>query len=801
MAVIKMNSLKTSIPERNRVQRLRDAMLCTPELCIERGYWMTESYKQTESHPSIIRRAKALAKVLEKMSIHIADGELIVGTATSKQRGGTLTPELNWEWYLNEIEEISTREWDRFAPLSDDEKKQMKKFLPYWKGKSLYEKWCAVVPENTLKGQFTTFLPVSSPVSNMHLAHTCPGYEKVLKTGLLGIRNQIEQQMAALDLTEINGLARSQFYQAVNITLEAAIAFAQRYAELARTLSEKEPVPNRKNELKKIAAACRHVPAHPARSFYEAMQSLWFTYIVLMIEGWGPGMGFGRIDQYLYPFYKKDLESRTITREAALELIKLFFIKLNGLTTPFGSAYVRSQPGFAMLSDITIGGIDKEGKDAVNELSYLFLEAEQDIRLSIEEIVVRVHKSSPEAFLMKACETAKVLRGKLKFVGDESAIQQFLVDGKPIEYARDYAVTGCFLPVLPGRSHDYGGDFINLPMMLELALNNGASRLTGEQFGPRTGNPGKFKSYNAVWEAYKLQLETQIRKIIPMRIAHAGLFADFCQYPFLSSLYDECVRKGIDFACGGTAPHNTFAFWVSGAPNVGDSLAAIKEAVFEDKSITMPELIEALNKNFEGEEKLLQILKKAPKFGNDDEYVDSIVNEVLTHAGNEAAKYVSATGAKSNLGAGTVTASLPLGYMVGALPDGRKAGEPLAEGGISPYQGRNLSGPTATMNSIAKLDHLKLTGGSVLNMRFNPDSLKDTGKLRKFVTLLRTYFETGGYHVQFNIVDSNTLKEAQKHPAQYRDLLVRVATYSAYFVDLPAELQNDLIARTEFQEI
>jgi choline trimethylamine-lyase len=429
------------------------------------------------------------------------------------------------------------------------------------------------------------------------------------------------------------------------------------------------------------------------------------------------------------------------------------------------------------------------------------LEAEQEIRLSIEEMVVRVHKSTPEAFLMKACETAKVLRGKLKFVGDESAIQQFLVDGKPIEYARDYAVTGCFLPVIPARSHDYGGDFINLPIMLELALNNGASRINGEQLGPRTGDPRNFKSYSAVWEAYKIQLESQIRNMIPMRIAHAGLFADFCQYPFLSSLYDECVRKGIDFACGGTAPYNTFAMWVSGAPNVGDSLAAIKKAVFEDKTITMPRLIEALDKNFEGEEKLLQILKKAPKFGNDDEYVDSIVNEVLTHASNEATKYVSSTGAKSNLGAGAVTASLPLGYVVGALPDGRKAGEPLAEGGISPYQGRNLSGPTATMNSIAKLDHMKITGGAVLNMRFNPDSLRDTEKLRKFVTLLRTYFETGGYHVQFNIVDSNTLREAQKYPEQYRDLLVRVATYSAYFVDLPSELQNDLIARTEFQNI
>jgi formate C-acetyltransferase len=739
--------------------------------------------------------------VLEKMSIHIADGELIVGNATGKQRGGTLTPEVNWEWYLKEIEEISTREWDRFAPLSEDEKSRMKEFLPYWKGKSLYEKWCAVVPESALKGQFKTFLPVSSPVSNMHLAHTCPGYEKVLDLGLAGILRQVEQQITSLDLAEIKDFARSQFYQAVNTTLDAAMVFAKRYAELARKMAEKESDATRKKELKRIAATCRHVPEKPARSFYEAMQSIWFTYIVLMIEGWGPGMGFGRLDQYLYPFYEKDIREGKITREEALELIKLFFIKLNGLTTPFGSAYVRSQPGFAMLSDITIGGVDKDGKDSVNELSYMFLEAEKEVRLSIEEIVVRVHKSTPETFLVKACETARLLRGKIKFVGDESAIQQFLVDGKPIEYARDYAVTGCFLPVIPARSHDYGGDFINLPMTLELALNNGVSRMSGERLGPETGDPKEFKSYDEVWGAFKIQLGTQIKNMIPMRIAHASIFAEFCQYPFLSSLYDECVRKGVDFACGGTTPYNTFAFWASGAPNVGDSLAAIKKAVFEDKSITMAQLIEALDKNFEGKGDILKILKKAPKFGNDNEYVDSMVNDVLVLTSTEVSRYTSVYGAKSNLGAGTVTASLPLGYVVGALPDGRKAGEPLAEGGISPYQGRNQSGPTATMNSVAKLDHLKLTGGAVLNMRFNPDSLKDTAKLKKFTTLLRTYFETGGYHVQFNIVDSATLKEAQKYPEKYRDLLVRVATYSAYFVDLPAELQNDLIARTEFQEI
>jgi len=792
---------KAEIESNGRVSRLREEMLCTPELCTERGYLQTESYKETESEPFIIRRAKALAKILAEMSIHIEDGELIVATATSKRRGGTLTPEVHWGWYLEEMETISTREWDRFAPLTEEEKTKMKEFLPYWKGKSLYEKWCAIVPESALRLQFKTYLPTSSPISNMHLAHTCPGYEKVLTKGLNGIRKQVDEQLSKLNLSEMEDFSKFQFFKAVNIALEAAIGFARRYAELARIMAENESDARRKAELTRIATICEWVPANPARGFYEALQSIWLTYIVVMIEGWGPGMGFGRLDQYLYPFYRKDIEEGLITREEARELLALFLIKLNGLTTPFSDAYVRSQPGFAMLSNITLGGVNKEGKDAVNELSYLFLDAEKDVRLSIEEIVVRVHKNTPEAFLMKTCEVAKLLRGKLKFISDESTIQQLLSDGKPIEYARDYAVTGCFLPVIPARSHDYAGDFLNLPIILELALNNGASRLTGEQLGPKTGDPRKFKSYDEVWEAYKKQVETQILHLIPARIAYAKVFAEFCQYPFLSSLYDGCVEKGLDFANRGTAPYNTYAIWVSGAPNVGDSLAAINKVVFEDKKITMSRLIDALDKNFEGEDEILHILKSAPKFGNDDDYVDSIVSAVLTNASDEAAKYTSVAGAKSNLAAGTVTANLPLGYMVGALPDGRKAAEPLSEGGISPYQGRNVSGPTATMMSVAKLDKLKLTGGSVLNMRFNSDVLKDDSKIGKFASLIRTFCETGGYLVQFNIVSSDMLRDAQKHPEKYRDLLVRVATYSAYFVDLPPELQDDLIARTEFQEV
>jgi pyruvate formate-lyase/glycerol dehydratase family glycyl radical enzyme len=800
MARVKIES--AGIESNGRVNKLREGMLRTPELCIERGYLITESYRETESEPPLIRRAKALAKILAGMTIHIEDGELIVGRTTSKRRGGPLIPEINSDWYLKEMDTISTREWDRFSPLREEEKAKMKEFLPYWKGKSLYDKWRAIVPENALKLNFKIQAPVGAYSSNnMHLAHTSVDYERVLTKGLNDVKKEVDGELGKLNLTEIEDFEKFQFLRAVNITLEAATSFAKRYAELARSMAKNEADIQRKAELKRIAEMCDWVPANPARNFYEALQSIWLTYIVVMIEGWGPGISLGRVDQYLYPFYKKDIEEGRITREEACELLALLYVKLNESVTPFSDEVVRDNPGFAMLSNLTLGGVTKEGKDAVNELSYLFLDAEKDARLHSEDLVIRVSKNNPDAFLMKACKVARLLRGKLKFVSDDTAIQQLISDGKPVEYARDYIVTGCNTPTVPARSLDLPGAVVNLPLMLELALNNGVSRLTGEQMGPKTGDPRKFKSYDEVWEAYKKQVEALLPVIMLLKNSDRQLFAEFAPCPFQSALSQGCIEKGIDIINGGTAPYMAHPISAGGAPNVGDSLAAIKKAVFEDKKITMTRLIDALGKNFEGEEEILHILNSTPKFGNDDDYVDSIVSEVLIHISDEAANYKAFAGAKSNMCAMAVTTNVPLGRVVGALPDGRKAGEPLSEGGISPYQGRNVSGPTATMRSVAKLDHVKLTGGSVLNMRFNPDVLKDESKMRKFASLIRTYCESGGYLVQFNIVSSDMLRDAQRHPEKHRDLLVRVATYSAYFVELSPELQNDIIARMEFQEV
>ncbi|MCL6477317.1 MAG: formate C-acetyltransferase/glycerol dehydratase family glycyl radical enzyme [Peptococcaceae bacterium] len=785
----------------SRVSMLRERMLTTPEICIERGYLMTESYKETEGYPEVIRRAKALEKILKEMTIFIEDGELIVGRGSSKRRAGILSPELNWEWYLEEMDLFSTREWDRFAPLTEEEKAKMREFLPYWKGKALKDRWVARVPESAQRLNNLVQFGGAFCGNNQYYGHVGVDYERVLTKGLNGIKKDVDEALGKLNLADVKDLDRYHFLKAVNITLEAAAVFAERYAELAAGLAKQETDRQRKAELETIAGICSRVPANPARSFYEALQSIWFTYLVLMIESPGTGIGFLRPDQYLYPFYKKDLEEGRITKEEALELIALFYIKTNGLVIPYPAQVAKIFAGFTLGANFTLGGLTKDGKDAVNELSYLFLEAEKVVGLNSEDIIIRIHKKTPDAFVMKACEVAKLLRGKLKFVSDETIIQQLLQDGKPVECARIYGITGCNSPTVPGHSLDIPGGMCNLPLMLELALNNGVSRMTGEQIGSQTGDPRKFKSYDEVWEAYKKQVEALLPVCLLFKNADKQIFAEYAQSPFQSALYHGCIEKGVDVINGGTAPYISHAMSLSGAPNVGDSLAAIKKVVFEDKKITMDRLIDALDKNFAGEEEVLHLLKGAPKFGNDDDYVDSIVNEVLVHGSNVAARVKGFAGAVSNVAAATITANIPMGYVVGALPDGRKAGEPIAEGGISPCQGRNVSGPTATMMSVAKLDHLKLTNGSVLNMRFSPDALKDEAKMRKFASLIRTYLETGGFFVQFNIVSTDMLRDAQRYPEKYRDLLVRVSTYSAYFVELSPELQNDIIARMEFQEV
>ncbi len=785
-----------------RVSEIRERLLETiPKLCVERGYLLTQSYKETEAYPQIIRRAKALDKILSEMTVLIDDGELIVGNTISTIRGGPVTPEVNWEWSQEQVEAPSTQ-WDEFAPVPEKDISIMREVFAYWRDKGLFDRLRARVPENILHAHYNTQLPAGSSIANNHIgSHISVDYPWLLKMGFNGVIQQVDERLAALDPTDIDSYNKSEFYTAVKISLQAAIKFAQRHADLAQELAATEKDSQRAVELSRIAEICRRVPANPAGSFHEALQFVWFTHVVLMIEGWGPGMSFGRADQYLYPYYKKDIEAGILTKDQARELISLLCIKINQLAMRFSFETMKTAAGLNVLSNITLGGITKSGKDAVNELSYVFLEAEEDVALHAEEFVIRVHKNTPDAFLLRACETAKKLKGKLKFISDETAIQQLIYDGKPLEDARNYIVSGCALPTVPGFAFDIIGGQYNLPIMLEFALNDGKSRITGEQIGLKTGDPTTFTSYEDVWEAYKKQVEYFIEIVVKVRNIDRQLYADYLPTPFQSAGFQSCLEKGLDITNGGTAPYITDGLSVVGAPNVADSLAAIKKVVFEDKKVSLNKLLEALDKDFEGEEEVLSWLERAPKYGNDDDYVDDIMVDIFEHFEEKLAPYKGYNGTKYSLSSYVASGNLMLGAAVGALPDGRKAGTSLCEGGLSPYPGRNVNGSTSTINSVTKVDIVKLSAGAALNMKFNPDALKDQEKMKKFASLIRTYFEKGGYHVQFNIVSTEMLKEAQKFPEQYKDLLVRVATYSAFFTQLGPECQQEIIDRIEFQNV
>lgn len=785
-----------------RVAQCAERMFTPPAICVERERYYTRSYRKTEGQLPSVRQAKAFAETLDNMSVRIDEGELIVGCPCSKARGGAVLPEINAQWLRREVDDMSVRQWDRFQAPSEEEKEEMLDLLPYWEGKSAYDLWERRVPEPILKIHDSGFIGGVTHSSNgFYPGHVSVDYAMVLKYGLRARYEEALKRRDELNLFQIENLEKYHYYTAMIIALDAVRRFSMRYSNLAERMAEEENDPVRKAELVEISRICKKVPWQPAETFYEAIQSVYMTWVALMIEGWAHGLTLGRPDQYLLTYYQKDLNEERITREQAQELIELWFIKVNGTVTLDDHNTATCFAGFPQAVNVTLGGVDREGNCAVNELTYLLMDSEKNIGMTAEDLVIRVSENSPREYLLAAAELARALKGKLKFVSDPVAIDQLLADGYPLELARDYVITGCNSPCINGVSLDLPGGLFNLPLMLELALNDGVSRMGGEKIGLSTGDPRKFTSFDQVWEAFCAQTKYFIGAAAVMTNEDRANFAEYFPIPLQSALFHGPMEQGKDIYSGGTGTYARQSVSFAGAPNVGDGLAALKKVVFEDKRLTMERVIDALDANFEGYDDVRHLLEKAPKFGNGNSYVDKLVDQVLVFSSDTLASYIGKCGTPLISAAATITANVPLGYGVGALPGGRLAGTPIAEGGISPHQGRNQSGPTATMRSVAGLTHTKLTNGSVLNMRFDPDVLKTQTSMEKFTDLLRTYLLGGGFFVQFNIIDTETLREAQKEPEKYRDLLVRVATYSAYFVELSPEMQEDIINRMEFKSL
>ena len=785
-----------------RTRKLNEELLTViPEMCIERARLVTQSYKETEGEPMIIRRAKALDKVLREMTIFIQKDQLIAGNQASKLRFSPLFPETEAGYLEKEINIFAQRDQDRVL-VPDHVRKELEEVIfPYWRGKTIEDIGLKTIPREIVS-LFRHKHPIFSP--DIHLTgsigHVIVDYESVLKNGIKAHLAVIEEKLANIDMTHPDAGDKYHFWTAEKIVAKALIAWAKRYHEYALELAETENDPLWRGELLKIAERCAWVPENPARDFREAVQSFWLIHLPLYIEQNGLAVSPGRLDRFLFPWFEKDKAEGKITSTQAQELLECLWIKFTEVMRCYDFACAKFYAGFSISENVVLGGQDAKGNDTTNELSYLMLEAEKNTKLSQPNLAVRIHPNTPDDFLLKAVEVIATGRSKPELFNDVVAVPSLMACGVPMAEARDYSISGCVEPVPPDTNGMTNAAMSNLPKALELALNNGRCRLTGDRMGPETGDPRTFTSFDQVMDAYQRQTAYYVEKMVAAINIIEKIHAREMPLPYFSLVINDCIERGVDVTAGG-ARYNFTGPQGVGLADVGDSLAAIKKLVFDDKAITMTELIDALDSDFDGREDLRRrLINDAPKFSNDDDYVDLLTKDAAAVYCDEVSKYKNTRGGQYRPGLYSVSANVPYGLNVGALPNGRKATTPLADG-VSPVHSSEKNGPTAIMKSVAKLDHEKVTNGTQLNMKFSPQLLEgDKGK-RHLANLIRTFFDLGGWHCQFNVVSADTLRAAQKHPDDYKWLIIRVAGYSAFFLELDKGVQDDIIDRTEYSEI
>lgn len=797
--------METSEATRSRIEQMKEKLLSSPyEVCIERARLYTRSYQETEGQPSAIRAAKALAKTLAEMTIYIWEEELIVGNRTSKRLAGVIPVERGDINAVLEMDMDTMPNRKRPIMISEDDRRALREqILPYWKGKTIRDKKATLWAERGLMkvkllGEIGRNCPnLATDIFDVQ-GHLVLGHENVMRQGFSGIKKRAKEHLEKLRTENPDESRNADFLQAVIICSEGAIAFAHRFAGEAMKLAEKEADPRRRDELLRIADNCRWVPANPPRTFYEAMQCLWFTQVIAQISyGMAGTFALGRVDQYLYPFYKRDVEQGIITKDEALELIEELELKLtsNILLLPELGIEVSSTLGTSP-QPITIGGLTKDGKDATNELSWMILESSEKLKAVINNLAIRIHNKTAEDFMLRACRVYRSTSGQA-FYNDEAIIPALLSDGYSLEDARDYAIVGCVEPTGSGDTFACtGGNDIKLAGVLEMVLTNGGYRLMGGQ-GLPTGDPTRFETFDEVMDAFRRQLEHNVKLAVDaVNIKDAIYQAEF-PAPFVSATLTGCVESGRDATDGG-ARYNFGSITARGLGTTTDSLAAIKKLVFDDQVLTMSELVELLETNFEGKDELRHLLiNRAPKYGNDDDYVDLIAKEIAELFCREVTEHQSIRGGHFRPSFYSYGTHVLDGQFLGATPDGRMAGEAISNG-ISPANAREKKGPTAVLNSAAKLEHTLISNGNSLNLRLLPSLVQDEAALGMVASLVKTYFHSGGMHLQFNVVSRETLVDAQKNPQDYRDLVVRVSGYSAFFTDLGKLIQDDIIARTEF---
>jgi len=798
-----------------RVRILKESLISTkPEISVERALLITESYGQTEGEPIVIRRAKALSRILSGMSIYILPEEIVVGNMAHTQKAAPVFPEYDVDFLEKELDEFSRRPGDAFS-LSQGDREKLKETLPYWIGKTVKETVYSMCPEETLKagegglGYEGVGVADSTWEVENGDGHIIADYPKILRVGLNGILKEAEERLDSLDLGEPENIPKYHFLDAVITAVEAAVRFANRYSKLAMQMAQETEDPKRREEMKRIAEICEWVPANPARTFHEAVQSVWFAQLIIQIETNGHSISLGRFDQYMYPFLKRDLEDGRLTRQQALELVECLYIKLNSVNKLRSWGGTQFLAGYPMFQNLTIGGQTRDGRDAVNELSYLCLEAMAKIRLSQPSLSARIHRRTPDKFLEKCLDVIKLGMGMPALFNDDVIMPAMLHNTKvSIEDAFDYGLVGCVEPSVMGKwGGRHAGCLFNLVKCMELTLYSGKDLRTGYVLCPGEGDLDTFRSLDDLLNAYKKQVSYYVKQAAIKDNVIDMVYENLTPTPFLSALVAECIERGKDIKQGG-AIYDCTAISTGGIANVANSYAAFAKVVFEDKTITAQQLRHALETNFEDMsteptgERIRRILRNAPKYGNDIPVVDSIAKEVARVFMTEVPKYKTTRYGRGPIGCvflpdwASVSSNVPWGFVIGATPDGRKAGDPTADV-ESADMGTDTNGPTALVKSVANIDHILLSDGAIFNLRFSPTVFEDERGIKNLIAMIRTYFDLDGMQMQFNVVSTKTLRNAQKHPEKYLDLMVRVAGYTAPFVSLDKAVQDSIIARVE----
>lgn len=781
-----------------RLQRMRNKLFDSrPCITAERLVLETEAYQKFAGDAVPIFRAKVVKYIMERMTTLIMEDELIVGTATNKYRGANLHPEFqsSTKFYLDELDEFPLRTKDPYD-ISPEDREQIRKILPYWEGKSMQDIAKAALPTHTVELINDDIITVG--LTNGVSGETTCDHEKLLTVGLKGYIEECQDNIKNTMCACREDQERVDFWKACIIQCEGLIAYAHRMADEAEHQASECTDAKRKQELLTIAENCRVVPENPPETFQQALQLVWFVHVYFHIEVCTTANGFGRFDQYMWPYYKKDvIDEKNITPDEAMEMLECFYLKACEVFEVRDRWYATSFAGYPMWEILVVGGQTPEGEDATNELSYVCLEAANQLKTTQPVMAVRVWDGTPEALIRKGCEMIQDGQANPGFFNDNVAMQMALGKGCSMEEARDWTIVGCIQPGPGGGSTDGSPDagYVNMGKMVEFVLHNGVDPDTGKLMGLQTGDPRNFKDVEDLKNALKKQILHHYRTVCDgynvMQSMH------MTRYPviFASMVTKGCVESGRAVQDGG-AKYSTAGLYITGAANLADSIAAIDTCVFKDKDITMDELIAALDKNFEGEERMRQLLlNKAPKFGNDNAYVDGIYREMMQFIAANVQEWPDARGGRYSFNVHSQTVNVSHGLVCGATPDGRLAGEPFCDN-ASPMMGRDTNGPTATVKSVASMGQASFHDGALFNLRFDPQGVAGEKGLKAIEGVIKTFFFHGGEHIQINVVDDETLRAAQINPEKYKGLMVRVAGYMAYFTELDKDAQDTIIYRT-----